>query len=236
MKKIIVSSFLLLLFSISTKAQNNINNEEIISDFYQGTVIVSPEMAACTKDRVHGNCVSIAIVKAALVEFESIENVFKEYKVKGSVVYCTFQDDVSVNVSPEEIQLTKDLSGFVKTENAKYYEDGILLYALMCKRILVLKNQYADKCLNDFQDAVEFLNTGFITENGNELLALKKDDVKKKQLKSKKSAVIWTRAHAAYCSYGMQDILGKKHKIKGKWMKNPRGWGGLISNAYTLTK
>ena len=213
-------------------------DEEIISDFFQGTVIIREETKKCLKDYKNGNCVAIALIKAALVQFESIENIFSLYKEFDNQIKVTFKDSFEVSVNREEIDIVKKISGIEDKSNSVYYQTGIKLYAIICKRIYLSKEMYSTKCINSFLDAVEYLNSGYPTKKAYHLLALDRKRISPKKITSFKSVIIYSGAHASYCNYGYQDIMGTKNKIKNilgvRWMKNPRGIGGKVKGAYIL--
>ena len=119
------------------------------------------------------------------------------------------------------------------------YNDGIIIYALICQRTLQLKDKLIDRpqCLKNFRNAVEAINSGYVTNVAYKLLGVKKFKIiSKKKIKNYKSVIIRTGDHASYCSYGYQDIFGKKYKIRNGRMKNPRGPKRSIKKAYVLEK
>lgn len=212
--------------------------KKIITDFYQGVVIIRPETKACLDDYKNGNCVTIALIKAALVEFESIAGIFNSFEEIDTEIHAKFRDNFDVIVNLEEVNIVKDISGIKKIDNANYYETAIKLYAIIAKRIYLQKENYNQNCINSFMDAVEFLNSGYPTRIAYKLLALKKQKIRIKHIKNHKSVIIRSGAHASYCSYGIQDIMGETYKIRRalgvSWMANPIGIGGRIKEAYIL--
>jgi len=215
-------------------------NIDIISDFYQGSVVVSKETQKCLKDNVLGNCVTIALIKSALVEFGSIEKIFTSYAESKGTISCTFFDGLKLTVSKSEIKTVEKICGIKFKRKAKYYASAVKLYSIIAKRVLLRKDNYSKKCIHNFKNAVEYLNSGFPTKKAPELLALSKKKIKRKKIKKYKSVIIWSSAHAAYCSYGGQDVAGKRKKIKNilgvRWMKNLRGIGAPVSGAYILKR
>lgn len=212
--------------------------KEIISDFYQGKVTVRSETKTCLDDNVLGNCVTIALIKAALVTFNGKQPIFLNYSTSNNTINVTFRDNLEVSVTTEDINMVKEISGIKPSPEAKYYEDAIELYALIAKRVYIKKDKYAPQCITDFKTAVEYLNCGFPTVRAPELLALKKTFIRKRNIRNYKSVIIRTGAHASYCSFGTQDILGKANtiwRVLGVWwMKNPIGIGGIIREPYIL--
>lgn len=207
---------------------------KMIKDFSQGTVIVSDKVQDCRGNDVVGNCAVIALIKAALVNFQTTDKIFKKFEIKEDVIYCKFRDGTTVQLTKEEIDLTISLAGLNVISNSEYDHTAIVLYGLICKRVFRLKRKYSKKCIHSFQDAIEFVNCGYNTEEVYQLLALKKNKVSVEKLEKYPAVVIWNKVHASYCSYGIQDILGEEHKVKHGWMRNPLGAGGSIQGAYTL--
>ncbi|MFK7784866.1 MAG: hypothetical protein AB8B56_07115 [Crocinitomicaceae bacterium] len=211
---------------------------DIIGDFYQGLVKIREETKKCLDDYKNGNCVTIALIKAALVQFGSIDKIFSEYSVGNEEVTVKFMDGITVSISNEEKGVVRDISGVKKKDNSEFYETGIELFAIIAKRVFLLKADFSEKCIHTFRDAVEYLNSGYPTKNAPKLLALDKQHVRKKSLNQYKSVIIYSSAHAAYCSYGNQDVAGRSNKVKRllgvSWMKNLRGVGGKVKGAFIL--
>lgn len=228
MKKIIVIFFIQIAANIAFSQDKAV----FITDFYQGLVTVSVEFQKCNENKKLGNCATIALIKASLAEFGDVGNIFKKYSTTGDSISCTFNDGISVSIKENDRDVVKKLSGIKKPDNSKYYETAITIYALICKRLVFAKIG----CVLNFENAVEYLNSGYSTPNVPELLALKSISVRIKDLKNYPSVIIYTSAHAAFCTNGYQDFLGESHKIKLNWMKNPIGIGGKISGAFRLTK
>jgi hypothetical protein len=236
MKKNTVILSVLITLASYTQAQEP--NERLIKDFYQGNVEVNNTLNACIKDNEWGNCVAIAVIKAALGKFKTINNIYKEYDTKNNMVYITFNDGVQISLSKEELDIVNTLAKFEKSENSVYYNDAIIIYASMCKRALVRKNVYnqTGHCIANFTDAVSFINSGYSTPSCGELLGLKLVSIRKSKIKTTEAVIINTSAHTAFCSYGTQDNVGRTYVIKLNHMKNPRGPERIINHAYVLSK
>ncbi len=226
-----VLTFLGLWISNILSAQKNF---DIITNFSQGFVEVSDSFQECNKDHELGNCAAIALIKCALIAFESKENIFNMYETKDDVISCTFHDEVQASVFAYEVDSVKKLSGIKGDPNNQDYNDAMIIYALICKRVLEHKNDIC--CIKNFVNAVEYVNSGYATADVHELLGLKKVPIDLDKLKDYKACIIWSNAHAAYCSFGQQDILGEKYKVRFRFMKNPIGIGGRIQGGYGLTK
>ncbi len=212
--------------------------QKIITDFYQTIVTIRPETKACLDDYKNGNCVTIALIKAALAQFHNVAGIFNYYEEDFEQIQATFRDEYKVSINVEELEIVRRISGIKKNEDSHYYEAAIKLYTIIAKRVYLQKENYSEKCILSFKHAVEYLNSGYPTEIAHELLALGKRKIKIRKIKNYKSVIIRSGAHASYCSYGVQDIMGKAVNIKRIgffwWMKNPIGVGGIIKEAYIL--
>lgn len=232
LKKIVVV-FPFFIFSNVSFAQNS----NLVTDFKQTQVVVSKEFQKCSKDRILGNCVAIALIKCALGQFGSLENIYKEFsKSDDGTFSITFNDNVKVQLSGNDIQLVKELSGIEPEVEGKYYESAIILYASICKRILVAKQEYDSRsCIQNYKNAVELLNSGFPTKTAYKLLGFQKENIAIPELNKNENAIIWCSAHAAYASEGTQDLLGKAIPLKNKKMRNLARYS-RIKGAYKLVK
>ncbi|WP_298517498.1 hypothetical protein [uncultured Kordia sp.] len=212
--------------------------KKIITDFYQTVVTIRPETKACLDDYKNGNCVTIALIKAALAQFGSIEDIFNKYEEDFESIQVTFRDGYVLTTTVNDFEIVRHISGIEKIKDSQYYETAIKLFAIIAKRIHLQKENYSEKCIHSFKHAVEYLNSGYPTGIAHKLLALDKKKIKIRKIKKYKSVIIRSGAHASYCSYGLQDIMGKAVKIKRmgffSWMKNPIGVGGVIKEAYIL--
>ncbi|MRX41324.1 hypothetical protein GJU43_18710 [Flavobacterium sp. LC2016-23] len=215
MKKLI-TTILFFGSSIFVFAQSS----KLVTDFKQTTVIVSDQFADCNHDHKLGNCVSIAVIKCALGQFGAIENVFKSFiKNDDGSFNVEFFDGIKVKVTTSEIDIVKQISGITPNANSKYFEDAIIIYACMCKRIYE-EAQSEKKCILTFTNAVESLNSGYPTIDGSKLLGMDRTDLTLEQIKTEPNAVIWCSAHAAYISSGTQDLLGNPMPLRNNKMRN----------------
>lgn len=231
MRIIITTAMLCWIFPLL--AQNDSLGEELIGDFYQGLVKVEPDTKKCLNDYKLGNCVAIALIKCALAQFGSIENIFEDYEVIENGYAATFSDGQNVSLYDSEIQIVKEISGIRHKVSPKYYQSALILYGLICKKIFIEK-QESSRCINSFKNAVEYINAGYPTKIAPQLLGLT-GEAPKNKIQSYKAVVIWSRAHAAFASNGIQDIAGKRFFITSGKMRNMRG-KGKIRGAFILTK
>jgi hypothetical protein len=196
-------------------------NPNLITDFKQTKVVVSESFQKCSNDKKLGNCVAIAVIKCALGQFGSIEKVYKSFRKNDNGSFdIEFYDGFKISVTPEEINIARNISGIKANDSAAFFDDAIIIYASMSKRIYEKRNEFSKKCIQSFTNAVEYLNSGFPTKNGNNLLGLDKTDLSVEESKVEPNAVIWCSAHAAYVSSGTQDLLGEAIQLKGNKMRN----------------
>jgi hypothetical protein len=228
----------LCLFSFILFAQNDSSRRaELISDFYQSSVDVKPTFQNCDHANREGNCTSIALVKAALGEFKTLNNIYKEFKAQDDSFYFRFNDNIELSISKDEIELADNISGIKKDSKSIYYDSAMIIFTSICKRVFLNKGIYS-KCIVTFRDAIDYIDCGFTADSAYTLLGLRKREVNKRYLSSEASAIIHCAHHTAYCSYGYQDNLGNKYKINKMllWMKTPVGLGERILGAYMLIK
>lgn len=236
-----MNKLLLLLFFLANTNSlwSQSLNTELIEDFYQGKVIVSNSFQSCDKDKVAGNCAAIAIIKASLAEFKTLENIFKKYKIRGDSTFITLQNNRSLIITNDEIKQVEKLAGIRKKENSLYYGNAIILYTIMCKQLLLFKPSVHGACINNFTNAVEYLNNGYSSKNAYKLLGFTTKNIVQipvDQLSKIPSAIIWSSSHAAFATYGKQDFLGKPVDINNNMMRNIKGFRQISEGAYYLKK
>lgn len=230
---------LLLLLTCTNTTWSQSLTGELIEDFYQGKVVVSDSFQSCDKDKKAGNCAAIAIIKASLAEFKTVENIFKQYKSRGDSTFVTFQDNKSIIITRDEIKLVEKLAGIKRNENSLYYKSAVILYTIMCKKLQVFKPTVRGECINSFTNAVEYLNNGYSSKNVYKLLGFTSKNIVHipvDQLFKVPSAIIWSKSHAAYLTYGKQDFLGKPFAINNNMMITSKGFLPISEGAYFLKK
>ncbi len=127
----------------------------------------------CYKARKEGNCVTIALVKAALGTFTTLNNIYKDFKIKGDSFFLKFNDNVSVAISKTEIDIVKNVSGIKPEVGTVYYDSAMIIYTSICKRIYLNKVKYPDtKCIFSFRNAVDYIDCGYGTDSAPELLGI----------------------------------------------------------------
>ncbi len=235
MKRII----LLLVVTIGLISRSAAQNArmDLITGFYQDEVLQDPQMATCLNDDTWGNCVTIATIKAAIATFGSVNKVYTSYQWQDDILHLTFRDGLQITLSRADTAQAHVAFGVLQGNTGWMHRDSaIIVYASICMRAFVRKDQYPQgNCMHSFHDALGFINAGYTTGNAGELLGLKLTRIRLHDLKQSKGAIIRSSAHAAFCTYGWQDIDGDPYKIGGLyWMKNPRGWGSVIMEAYII--
>jgi len=235
------AKFYLVIFialqSFASPAQEAGINNLLITDFHQGKVTTTDEFGKCIEDNVPGNCVAIALIKAALAEFKTVANIYKSYTVQNGIISIEFADGFKVTINQEEIDIVKNLAGIQHAANSVYYDSAVIIYASICKRVLLDNNIFIKKrsCIKNFANAVEYINWGYPTVNAYGLLGLKQQFLDIRKLSAEPNAIIWCTAHAAYCTYGNQDLLGQPIVLHNKRMRNLKRFDRK-NKAYKLIK
>lgn len=246
MKKIL---FLLALFTstLSAMAQNELS-KHLVTDFGQTFVTVSPSFEKCSGDGNKGNCATIALVKASIAQFKTLNNIFKEFKSVGDSLYFKFNDNIEASISRQDIDTVIKYSGIVDLSNSIYFDSAMIVYTAICKRVFVTKQLLLrgsgynnPDCIITFRDAVDYISSGYPTATVNELLGFKMDILSISNIPSEPALIINDAAHAAFCSNGIQDISGRKFLVTGNRMENPRRnllgvKTGKITGVYKLAK
>lgn len=238
-----VISLLAILNFVVFEEQNN-TSKILVKDFYQAGVTVSKDFKKCTGDDKVGNCATIALIKASIAQFGSLNNIYSDiqFEPNGTINFI-FSDGVKLNVTMAERKVAGKLGGFGKNRTSKnsiYLDSAIMMYASICKRVLLEKKI---KCVKNFDKAVQYINSGYPTKNVYKLLGFDSVNVKFSDIKNHKAVIAWCRAHAAYINYGTQDCFGYNKEIrivkrgsrKVYQMRNSRTYDD-ISGAYILTK
>jgi hypothetical protein len=231
---IITSAF---IFTAS-RAYSQQPRMDLISGFSQGSVTLNPVFNQCLQATKWGNCVTVATIKAAIGEFKTVKNIYNSLDTAGGLIYITFNDEVKITLSQDELKQAANLCSFNHQPNYPKYDSVVMVYASICKRALADKAFYADgHCLNTFSDAANFINSGYYTYQAYELLGLQLVPVDKTEIWNLESAIIQGRYHTTFCSYGYEDILGGNYRIVLYRMKNPIGIiPSAIQNVYRLAK
>lgn len=235
MKTSFLLVFCLCTYFLGTAQQ--VPRTDLITGFYQTNVPFDARLAKCFGDDVWGNCVAIAMIKAAAAEFGSYRAIYQDWKEDNNATALTFNDGLKLTLSAEELKIARRLCGFGIRPDFRDSNDVLVVYASMCKRIFLKKDNYSSgHCIQSFSDAVHFLNSGYSTKYAGDLLGLKMMRIKSSKLKNTSATIIHTGAHTAFCTYGIQDDQGTAHLIKRPFMRNAIGPAMLISKCYKLTK
>lgn len=228
-------------------------SKQLVTAFGQSAVHISTVFESCTGDSKQGNCAAIALIKAAMGQYKTLNQIYSSFIIRGNTFDIKFNDGVEVTVSNSDVDTAKKYSGILKLDNAAYYDSAMIIFASICQRVIVNKPFFKDRylkdkvgynntdCIKTFNDAVDYVDSGYPTVNVGDFLGLSLEPVSKSDLQTQPSLIINDRAHAAYCSYGIQDINGKSYKIKRGRMENPlRNFFGIktgrITGVYKLKK
>jgi hypothetical protein len=193
---------------------------ELITDFFQGNVKVDSAFAACTADDKHGNCAAIAVIKAALADFGSIDRIFTVFRRESDSVRCTFRDGTVIVIGEGQRTIVRNTADLRAGTPATFHEDAITLYALICKRMWVRRSAFTpskkfSKCVHSYRDAVMYLNSGYPTIHAYRLLALDNVAITDySTLATLPSAIVYSSVHAGFVTMGQQDRFGESFPIQ----------------------
>lgn len=181
--------FFAILLSVKCSAQNEIGGSILLNAFKQGKV---------------NNCVSIALIKAAIGTF-GLENHYKIISKTDSVIVLRLRNGENVSLSPAEITYSITSNYFVQKNidslSVKIKSIADTCFAVMCKREQQLLN-------NSFEIAVRRLNAGYKTSDIAHLMGLKFELVNTNsisKLSAYKHLIIYNFYHTAYSSEGAYD-------------------------------
>ncbi|MEO0896988.1 MAG: hypothetical protein AAFY71_11350 [Bacteroidota bacterium] len=219
--------------------------EKMITDFRQGNVKIPFWFKVAHLDFGVGNCASVALIKAALTTYQSVEDVFESYEEKDGQIFVTFRSNGKAYVIKAD--LWKKIKRFPDFRNgfqgeSSYKEDAIKLFAIMC-HVYHKKNN----TLNPVRSAYH-LNSGYDTSKIPALLGLevemlfnrsKEGQVPEgfsQRLKREESVVVWSGEHAAFMSKGVQDDFGQAAPFKNNMVQGANTSQARIQGAYILKK
>ncbi|AJR04936.1 hypothetical protein [Siansivirga zeaxanthinifaciens] len=173
-----------------------------------------------------GNCVSIALIKAAYSKYGH-KDIFKNVIKNDSIFKVTMRDDSLVTFSQSELELIASRANFKLKDSTefsiRFKEYAEFCYAAMCKKNQILEGyQTLDSAITD-------LNNGYPTKYSYKLLGLKFKKIKPhraKRINKLKHLVVYNTYHAVYASNGYYDECWNEsgvEKIKNlKWKRF--GW------------
>lgn len=188
-----------------------------------------------------GNCVSIALIKAAYSKY-GFENVFKNIQEVNETYIVTMRDDAVVTFTKDELKMVSEKANFKLKDSTefsiKFKEFAEFCYTAMCKKVQILENY------GTLDSAITDLNNGYTTKYSNVLLGLKFKKIKPKRanrIDQLEHLVIYNTYHAVYASNGYYDECWNEsgiERIKNlKWKRF--GWKCAwkmcsISGAYMI--
>ncbi len=108
MKQVCVILLCSVTYTFAIAQQRSPN---LINGFYQTVVDISPIFQSCNQDVSVGNCATIALVKACLGQFKTLNNIYRHFSVNADSFYFVFNDGVAVSVSKNEVDTVKKHSG-----------------------------------------------------------------------------------------------------------------------------
>jgi hypothetical protein len=195
-----VTSISLLLLFICLNSYSQLSSDKIFESFKQGE---------------RTNCSSIAFIKASLNVY-GLYNLFATEKINDSLQKITLKNNVSFNLTDEELKKGKASAGFVyikdNCESEKITEYAILTYTVMAKyKQIIDKEPTFDKALEDLEDGEIYTPTiykylGF--EIGKQIQKLKRESGNEFC-----GVVAWSTAHAVFVCEEFMDYYGNKKSI-----------------------
>lgn len=226
MKQILLATITSCLLSLSYGQQID---TKIFNAFKQGNV------------NEGGNCVSIALIKAAYSKY-GFDNVFKKIDGNNGTFTVTMRDDSIVTITNDDLRIVSERANFKLRDSTsfslKFREFAEFGFTAMCKKVQLLENyQTLDSAITD-------LNNGYTTKYSNVLLGLKFKKIKPKRankIDHLQHLVIYNTYHAVFASNGYYDECWSESGIEKvqnlKWKRF--GWKCAwkmcsISGAYMI--
>ncbi|WP_151086333.1 hypothetical protein [Hymenobacter baengnokdamensis] len=216
------SAFITVGLLVSSRLSYAQSHPQLISDFRQTSAVIDSAFGHCSGDTGPGNCTTIALIKAALAEFGSINAVFTSFRRAADSTRCTFHDGTRVAVGAGELDTVRKMAGIraLKGQTSAFQQDALTMYTLICKRMWVLHKDFTDRnnaksgCVKSFTNAVSLLDSGYPTRDAYRLLALQAVWITDySRLATIPAAVIYSGPHAAFCTMGQQDRFGTTFSI-----------------------
>lgn len=192
-----------------------LTNLDLIQAFRQGQVDLDEG----------GNCAAVALIKAAIEVF-GLDNVFTQTKEENTF-HIVFKNDTKVSFTQAELDRSIKAAGFANQatnfpdKTVRYneiYQYATICFCAMVKKVMEIGEAGDGK--GNFEDALEALNDGAVTEAIPALLGLEDHFIPNKRLMkaNKPGIVAWSAQHAVYMSNGLWDKSGKPANV---WLKYP---------------
>ena len=156
------------------------------------------------------NCVSVAVIKAA-VEVFGLTGVFRSVVRGTEEVTVTLQDNIVLTIVQEELEYAAQKSNFEKGTNQPLYDFAQFAFAVMAKR--------AQKSHNDgavtFDEAIDSLNDGEAYLRGPEWLGLAHytQKIRRRDIWKYAGVVGSSEKHCFLASFGWEDKYGTPNRI-----------------------
>ncbi len=160
-----------------------------------------------------GNCVSVAVIKAA-VQIFGLDNVFNHYW-QEDICSITMRDGFECSLSRIELELATEGSEFILLDNKGIYDYANLCFAAMSKRAQIEENDDIPEM--SFGQAIKSLNNGEYYTHGPDWLGIRFNirNTRRKYIWQYKGVVGASRKHCFFASEGYEDDYGRIDKIKG---------------------
>jgi hypothetical protein len=184
------------IFKTNLKINQKMDTKDIIASFRQGNG--------------SANCVSVAVIKAA-VEVFGLTGVFKSVVRRDDEVTVTLQDGITLTLVQEDLDYAAQKSNFEKGSNQPLYEFAQFAFAVMAKRAQKSHNGGAVT----FEEAIDSLNDGEAYARGPEWLGLEQytQKIRRKDIWKYAGVVGASEKHCFLASFGWEDKYGTPNKI-----------------------
>jgi hypothetical protein len=173
-----------------------------------------------------GNCVSIALIKAAYSKYGD-NGIFKSVEKRTDVYTVVMRDNSIISFSQEELGIVTERANF-KLKDSTDFSIRFKEYAEFCYTAMCKKNQILEG-YKKFNMAITDLNNGYNTKFVNRLLGLKFKKIKPhraSKINKLEHLVIYNTYHAVYASKGYYDECWNESGIEKienlKWKRF--GW------------
>lgn len=163
------------------------------------------------KQGKRGNCVSIAVIKAAIGTY-GLDGVFKNVDITDEGNYqIEMKDSFKLTLRKHEINKAAKYSRFLKGESEDIREKAYFYFAAMAKRVLVEGKIDVFSARNTLRNALRSLNNGENYLEGVEWLGLLNNykKVSKTEINNYKHIIGVSAKHCYYISEGFIDNYGK---------------------------
>lgn len=161
-----------------------------------------------------GNCVSIAVIKAAIQVFGLGKVIYFQQDEDKQYMF-TMRDGFENTLTEAEIEAATEGSKFILLNNKEVFTYANFCFAAMVKRVLIEEHEGA----STYAEAIEALNNGEYYYLGADWIGLRhyKRAVGLRYIWSNIGVVGASPKHCFFCSEGIKDNYGIPDKIN--WLE-----------------